>query len=275
MYMNICGPDSSNYADSVQKYQTDIDTLYQTSQSWGLKFNKSKCATIRFQRRSHSLPSPSYYIDGAEIQVVDSHTDLGVIVDSSLKFHEHARRTAQKAGGLAQNLLKSTVCRSPEFMVAIFCTHIRPILEYCSVLWHTGYTGDLRILESVQRRWTKQVEHLSQLDYGSRLRALDMYSVSGRLLRADMIYCWKIFNGKCCIHPVTLFSPAPQRGTRGHQFKVGHVRVQTDVRRRAFSVRCVNQWNGLPRDVVTEQDYRTFKNKLATALGDKLYWYPP
>ena len=26
MYMNICGPDSLNYADSVQKYQTDIDT---------------------------------------------------------------------------------------------------------------------------------------------------------------------------------------------------------------------------------------------------------
>ena len=91
----------------------------------------------------------------------------------------------------------------------------------------------------------------------------------------ELFMAWKIFNGKCCIHPVTLFSPAPQGGTRGHQFKVGHVRVQTDVRRRAFSVRCVNQWNGPPRDVVTEQDYRTFKNKLATALGDKLYWYPP
>ena len=37
----------------------------------------------------------------------------------------------------------------------------------------------------------------------------------------------------------------------------------------------VDQWNGLPRNVVMEQNYKTFKNKLAAALGDKLYWYPP
>ena len=139
MYMNVCGPDSQNYADTTTKCQSDISTLHLTAQSWGLKFNIGKCAVIRFQRSLQTLPPPSYHIHNTPISVVESHSDLGVIVDSSLKFHEHIQRTVQKAGGLSQNLLKSTACHSPEFMVTLFCTHIRPILEYCSGLWHTGY----------------------------------------------------------------------------------------------------------------------------------------
>ena len=274
LYMNICGPDEANHAESVRKCQSDITTLNQTAISWGLKFNKDKCVVIRFQRKSHIVPPPSYHIDGYKIRLVDSHTDLGVMVDSSLKFHEHIQRTAQKANGLAQNLLKSTACRSPEFMVTLFCTHIRPILEYCSNVWNTGYIGDQRVLESVQRRWTKHIDTVSHLDYDARLKTLDMYSVSGRLLRADMICCWKIFNDKSCIAPDSLFSPAPVGNTRGHPYKVGHVRAQTDVRRRSFSIRCVDQWNRLPANVVLEQNYKSFKQKLAMALGNELYWYP-
>ena len=140
------------------------------------------------------------------------------MVDSDLKFHLHILNTAQKAGGLAQNILRTTVCRSPEFMLPIFCSHIRPILEYCSCLWHTGYIGDLRALESVQRRWTKRIDGMSELDYGTRLRTLNLYSVSGRLLRADMILCWKIFHGKCCISPIDVFIISRHDRTRGHKF---------------------------------------------------------
>ena len=114
-------------------------------------------------------------------------------VDSSLKFHIHIASTARKAFALTQNILKTTVCRTPNFMMPLFSTHIRPILEYCSCVWHTGYSGDLRVLESVQRRWTKRVDGLANLDYESRLRALNQYYVQGRLLRADLVQYWKIF----------------------------------------------------------------------------------
>ena len=65
-----------------------------------------------------------------------------MVVDDTLKFHEHARTTARKAAAVAHNLLKDTVCRSPDFMVHLFKVHIRPILEYASVVWNTGYVQD-------------------------------------------------------------------------------------------------------------------------------------
>lgn len=195
-------------------------------------------------------------------------------MSSDLKFHQHISNTVRKAAGLAQNLLKSTVCRTPDFMMTLFSSHVRPIIEYCSCVWNTGYVGDLRMIESVQRRWTKSVGGLRCRDYKARLRILNQYSMQGRLLRADMIQCWKIFHGKCSIASGDLFLMAPPTGTRGHMFKISHVRAQTDVRRRSFSMRVVSTWNSLPDYVVSETDFRRFKIKLADALGDQLYEFP-
>ena len=133
---------------------------------------------------------------------------------------------------------------------------------------------DLRVLESVQRRWTKRVSGLSGLDYRTRLQILNQYSVQGRLLRGDMIQCWKMFHGKCSIAATNLFTMAPQSGTRGHRFKVSHVRAATDVRKRSFAVRCVGPWNALPDELVAEESLGVFKKKLADALGDTLFEYP-
>ena len=66
----------------------------------------------------------------------------------------------RKAAGLSSSLLRATVNRSPEFMITLFVTHIKPIVDYCSTLWNVGYGGGLSLLESVQRRWTKNIECL-------------------------------------------------------------------------------------------------------------------
>ena len=274
IYMKINHTTASDYTSDVGLCQTDIVTLQTRASSWGLKLNQDKCAVIRFQRKSSTAPPPRYLIGQAEIPLVHSHPDLGVQIDSSLKFHHHISTTAHKAGGLAQNLLKATVCRSPDFMMSLFCSHVRPIIEYCSCVWFTGYVMDLRVLESVQRRWTKRVSGLSGLDYRTRLQILNQYSVQGRLLRGDMIQCWKMFHGKCSIAATNLFTMAPQSGTRGHRFKVSHVRAATDVRKRSFAVRCVGPWNALPDELVAEESLGVFKKKLADALGDTLFEYP-
>ena len=58
----------------------------------------------------------------------------------------------KKAGGLESELLRSTICHCSIFMVSLFVFHIRPIMNLCSNVWNIGYLGDLRLLESVQRR---------------------------------------------------------------------------------------------------------------------------
>lgn len=254
--------------------QSDIDKLHSTSLSWGLKLNREKCAILRFSRSHRDIDAPTYLLDGLPIPLVSSHMDLGVLVDTDLKFHGHIRSVAHKAGGLAQNFLKSTVCRTPEFMLFLLTTHIRPVIEYCSCLWNTGYQGDLRLLESIQRRWTKQISSVEGLSYAERLQALKLYSVQGRLLRADLIHYWKVLNGRSCIHRAELFQLVPQsRGTRGHSLKIFVPPSRTDVRKRFFNIRCISIWNSLPQSVVTANSLNCFKKLLEKAIGSELYKY--
>ena len=263
--------------EDVGRCQRDIDGLCMVAESWGLSMSVSKCAHMRFCRGKYNWEglgnAASYYLNGVRIELVRSFKDLGVLVDDDLKFHGHIRRAVQKAGGMASGLLKSTVCRSPEFMVHLWISHVRPLLEYCSVVWNTGFVGDLRLLESVQRRWTRSVSGLEGLGYAQRLRSLNLFSVKGRLLRADLIQCWKIFNGQSVMLPVDLFQLAPESGTRGHRFKLYCGRASVEARRRAFPVRCVSEWNGLPDAVVGAETLDAFKRLLSGFLGDKLFDY--
>ena len=252
--------------------QTDIDTLYNTSESWGLHINSDKCAVLRFSKGTKDTTRPYYTLNGHCLSAPTSHGDLGVIVDNSLKFHEHIDSLSQRVAGLCHSFLKALASRSPKLMLFLLTTHIRPVLEYCSCLWHTGYIGDLRKLERIQRRWTKRIQDFGTLPYSERLNKLGLFSIEGRLTRADLIQYWKIFHGKSYITPHSMFVQ-PQTNTRGHPFKIMVMRANTDIRQRFFSQRCVNLWNSLPVDVVTAPDLQSFKRCLADAIPDKLVQY--
>ena len=52
-----------------------------------------------------------------------------MLVDSGFKFHRHVDFIVGRAGSMMNNLLRSTVCRSIGFMVTLWVTHIRPLIE--------------------------------------------------------------------------------------------------------------------------------------------------
>ena len=250
--------------------QPNIDVLHQLASDWGLQFNASKCVNLRFQRGAAPSYDVRFFLDGSPIILSPAHKDLGVTVDSALKFHKHVELVAAKAGGTATNLLKSTVCRTPEFMLTILTTHLRPLLEYASPVWNTGYVGDLILLENVQCRWTKQVAGLELLSYAERLSKLDLYSVKGRLWRADMIMVWKILHGLSTIAPDQLFVMAPSIGNRGHSLKLYVQHASFEPRKRSFAIRVVRDWNSLPASVAESSSVDSFKRSLAVSCGLKL-----
>ena len=201
------------------------------------------------------------------------HKDLGILLDSSRFFHLHTRSIACKASGLISSFLKSTLCRSQKFMISILKSHIRPLLEFASPVWFTGYNDDIRLLESVQRRWTKEIDGLRDLSYADRLEYLDLFSVQGRLVRADLILCWKIFQGQSSISPEMMFSLDTRPGNRGHRFKIYHPFAYTEARKRFFSIRCISMWNSLPDSVVASTSLTSFKSGLLRTQKDIFFKY--
>ena len=169
---------------------------------------------------------PPLYLGGVPLLCAAHHRDLGVVVDVNLKFHYHVASLVGRAGGIASALLTGTVNRSPSFMKSVFISHVRPLLEFSSPVWNVGFVGDSRHIETVQRRWTREVRGFRDLDYGSRLRRLDLYSAKGRRLRADLIMVWKILHGLCpSLEHLLLRDVNRAYRTRGHSLKLFIPRV--------------------------------------------------
>ena len=255
----------------VSGLQADLDTLAHVSASWNLKLNPAKCVVMRFGAREDTSDNGSRYnIGGVPLQFVSTYRDLGVIVDVRLRFHSHADVVIGKTGGMLSNLLQSTVCRDPEFMVTLWVSHIRPIIEFDSCVWNVGYLRDLRRLESLQRRWTREITGMSETNYVARLKQVGMYSIKGRLLRIDLIKMWKAFNAEVDVGLSDMFERR-YGTTRGHRLKLVVPTCRSELRRRMFPVRCVMAWNSLPARVAEASSIESFKKGLDLFLGDRLF----
>ena len=252
--------------------QSDLNNLSAISTSWNLNLNPSKCVLIRFGTKNYSDGDDSgYMLGGTSLKLVKTHKDLGVLVDSSLRFHLHIGEVVRKSSGLANQLLRSTVCRSPIFMITLFISHIRPILDYCSTLWNQGYLGDVRRLESVQRRWTSNVIGMEGLNYSDRLRRLNLYSIQGRLLRTDLIKVWKSFCPIVEVGMLNIFERQFHTATRGHRLKLSMPSCRSETLRRFLSVRIIREWNCLPANVVEARTIDSFKNRLDACMGQRFF----
>ena len=258
---------------SIAALQANIDSLVNSGMAWGLNMNSDKCVVMRFGSDRSGIEfageSP-YKVNDKFLKFVASHSDLGITVDKSLKFHSHITRVVASMNGLTSNLLGCTLSRDPSFLMNVYTSHVRPNLEYASPLWNVGYLGDLRLLERIQRRWTRAVSGMTDVPYDERLRRLDLFSFKGRLLRTDLILVWKILNGKCAIESDKIFTFV-SGVRRGHRYKIFVPRTRLEVRRRFFSVRVISLWNSLSNDTVTADNINRFKSLLKRDLGNVLY----
>ena len=116
---------------------------------------------------------------------------------------------------------------------------IRPILEYCSVVWHPLYKGDEQEIEKVQRRATKLVPQLTELSYPERLRELNLTTLYYRRKRTDMIQVYRIVHNVDKID-YDLFFIKNDNGTRGHDEKLDKPRANTKIRQNSISHRIIN-----------------------------------
>ena len=179
-YLPISGWSVLARACNLSKCQHDIDLIYDAAKSWGLSLSVDKCAVLRFERGATGWADvgtlANYYVDGVQLKFVEAHKDLAIWWTSPLGFTDmggfmSARHPLYL---LLSSLLLFVGLRAPSFMRQLYISHICPLLEFGSTVWNTGYLEDLRLLESVQRRWAKKIEGFSDLSYWQRLQTLNL-----------------------------------------------------------------------------------------------------
>merc|ERR1712082_520602 len=130
------------------------------------------------------------------INEIETVKDLGILIDSDLKFTSHVNSVTMKAKQKIGWVFRNFLSRDHTILKTIWRSIIQPHIDYCSPLWFDpNNLSQLRAIENLQRTYTRRFSGLGDLNYWERLQTLKMFSQERRLERYRIIYTWKTLEG--------------------------------------------------------------------------------
>ena len=116
------------------------------------------------------------------------------------------------------------------------------------IAWPSRCHDTIDKIEQVQKRATKQIPEMKNLNYEERLRKLKLPTLGYRRVRGDMIEMYKIIKGKYDKSVITLVKTAEEsevrHSTRTNTKTIVQLRANTELGRKFFSIRVANVCRG-------------------------------
>ena len=245
--------------EDIEAMQRDLKKLETWSVKWLLNFNADKCVTMHI---GHRNPHVDYALNRTQLRESSLEKDLGVYVSADMKPSQHVNIAAAKGNRMVGLIKRHFPEIDQDTCCTLYCALVRPHLEYAVQCWSPYYRKNIAELETVQRRMTKLVLGLMDLEYEERCERLGITTLEKRRRRGDLIETYKILNGFENVE-YKLFFEYSNSNTRSNTCKLKkRGQWRTLVRANAFSVRVVNSWNSLPEDVVNAPTVSLFKARL-------------
>ena len=113
--------------------------------------------------------------------------DLGLTISADMKVSEQCRTAAAKGNKILGLIMRNIVYKEKELIIPLYKTIVRPNLEYCIQAWRPHRKKGIDMLERVQRRATKMIQHLRNINYEMHLKECGLTTLETRRLRGDQI----------------------------------------------------------------------------------------
>lgn len=164
-----------------------------------LAVSVSKCCVISY-RRCKSPILYDYNINGQELERVDKVKDLGVLLDYRLTFKLHYATIIDKANRQLGFILKITKeFNDPMCLRSLYCSLVRSILEFASIVWSPYEAVWITRIEAVQRKFVRHAlrdlpwrDPLNLPPYDHRCRLLGLEPLHVRRKNSRAVYGSKI-----------------------------------------------------------------------------------
>lgn len=191
----------TNHDDS-SKLQSDLNNFSKWCKVNLMELNINKCKVMTFTR--YSPLSTKYFIMGNELVAVDSCIDLGIYFDRKLTFNTHVTYIVNKGNSVLYFIKRwSKEFKDPYVTKNLFTSLVRPILEYCSVVWDPQYILYIKSIESVQKQFLLFCLRHLQWDptvhlppYRSRLALIKLPTLKSRRTVSNVTFFINLLQGK-------------------------------------------------------------------------------
>jgi hypothetical protein len=134
--------------------QSAADTINNWSRDNNMKLNAKKTKELLVSFSKKEVHVPPITINDTVIERVSHAKVLGLFISADLTWNVHVDYILKKANKRMYMLIR---CKragvSSQDLLKIYCAVIRPVLEYCCVVWHSSLPKYLHeAIEKVQKR---------------------------------------------------------------------------------------------------------------------------
>ena len=249
----------------IAQLNRDLERINSWSKKWLVSFNPDKSETLFITLKQNQAISP-VYLDNQEINVVSSHKHLGVIFNEKLTWNTHIDNIYSSGNKKVTLLSKLKYTLDRKTLLTMYCSFVRPSLEYANVLWNNCTDADSDRIESIQRRAARIITGgISRTSTELLNEELGLELLTQRRERNLLLFFHKIMYGNC---PLYLQNLKPLNNQSRHN---RNLRSSTNldipksrIARYENSVipKAISLWNNLPNDLQSIANYKSFKSQL-------------
>ena len=260
--------------------QKDLDSLHLWNQDWDMSYSLDKCKVLHFStKRIPCNPlDRTYSLAGQQLTLVPNITDLGITIANNLSWSNHIENIMCKANRTI-GLIKR-VCRDIDDISTrrlLYCSIIRPKLEYASNLWCPYLIKYQLLVENVQRRATRFIlNYPKNMSYRERLVKINILPLESRRGISDLLLLFKSRNGLVVTDANNILETfvSPYRTCNSHPNNYNLIiKHKQDYFRKSYFIRSALLWNDLPSDLKECYSFQLFKSKLIKLYKSKLETY--
>lgn len=245
--------------------QCDLNSISQWADRMQLKLAASKCKILTLNKPRTGLDQREYFIQNQKLEEVNEMKDLGIIIDDKLSFESHCISKTKQASNIINFIFRAFKTRDTSFLLKLYKTYVLPVLDYGSVIYNPCTAKNIKMLESVQRHFTKRIPQFFRTNYSyeERLKLLQLETLDQRRQKLDLCKTYKIIYGHSDLDARNFFDLTINNNqTRTNGLKIRPEKCRYNKRKYFFSNRVTNAWNKLPRAVVTAHNVALFKSQI-------------
>ena len=188
--------------NDAQLLQEDLDKLCAWSSSWKLALNPTKCKVLTLTLKKQPVLM-DYKLSHFSLDRVTDQKDLGILIDSKLTFNPHADYIVAKANRMLGIFWRHCKTLDPQTKQVLYCSLVRPSLEFSSVCFNSLSASNVERIESVQRKFLRFLGN-SVDDNVCQLKPLDSLKLRRQTL--DLTFLYKCVNSYFTCNMISFFA---------------------------------------------------------------------
>lgn len=158
-----------------------------------LSLNISKTKAMLFSRKRNINRNIEIKVDNHRIDIVDSTTFLGVVIDKDLSWYAHIQKVCKKLSKVVGLLYRASSVLEKESLYELYNTLFYPHITYCNIIWGNAAACNLQRIYLLQKKAIRLICGLAYRDHTyehfASLGILNIFQLNKYLLLM-FVYKW-------------------------------------------------------------------------------------